>query len=51
MIRGVGGEGGRDGGDVGRGRRDSPPERRKSSVRRRVDRLLYPLFGAVLTVP
>lgn len=51
MILGLRGEGVRDGGDGGRGRRDSPPERRKSSVQLRVDHLLYPLFVAVLRVP
>lgn len=41
----------RDGGDGGRGRRDSRPERRKSSVQLRVDHLLFRLFEAVLIVP
>ena len=51
MILGLCGGGERDEGDGDRGRRGSHPERHRSSVLRRVDHLLCPLFGGVLTVP
>jgi hypothetical protein len=51
MILGLCGGGERDEGDGDRGRRGSHPERHRSNVLRRVDHLLCPPFGGVLTVP
>jgi hypothetical protein len=51
MILGLCGGGELDEDDGDRGRRGSHPERHKSSVLQRVDHLLCPQFGGVLTVP